>query len=195
MYPQPASRALQPAPVATSCPESSPRPCAGAGPHAAAARPDSNVSFDRRNDEASPAGPGPARRPSRSRSKPGRRADERGEPLSCSPPQSHRYARMPASGVHERSRPRTRPRRGQPRRWPCFWRIAGPGRGSVRAQAAQLLQNRITWGPEEFNHQAPCNAQAPGRCASPPGRQCRPEPGGISIAATAVDTETPQEAL
>ena len=170
MYPQPASRALQPAPVATSCPESSPSPCAGAGPHAAAARPDSNVSFDkrndeRRNDEASPAGPGPARRPSRSRSKPGRRADERGSPLSCSPPQSHRYARMPASDVHERSRPHTRPRRGQPRRWSCLWRIAGSGLGrrSVRAPAAQLLQKRIARVPVEVNHHAPCNAQALGR--------------------------------
>ena len=63
MYPQPASRALQPAPVATSCPESSPSPCAG--PHAAAARPDSNVSFDRRNDEASPPAALPVAGPSR----------------------------------------------------------------------------------------------------------------------------------
>ena len=68
----------------------------------------------------------------------------RGEtPSRALPPSSHRHARTPASDVHERSRPRTRPRRGRPRRWSCFWRFGGSGRRSVRAPAAQRLRKGI----------------------------------------------------
>ena len=102
-------RPLQPDPDTISCPQSPPIPCVGAGLsaglHAAAARPDNKASHApctvqhrtppstdaQAPKEARPA-PGPARRPPRSRSKPGRRADERGEPLSCSPPQSRHHA-------------------------------------------------------------------------------------------------------
>ena len=193
MYPQPASRALQAGPGRDILPRIKPQPLRGHGPHTRPRpRPDSNVSFDRRNDEASPAGPGPARRPSRSRSKPGRRAAVRGAPLACSPPQSHHHARTPTF-----RRSRTEPALA---RIDCATSRADghvSGAFSAAALAAALFVRRP---PNSFGR-ALCELQRrsitrrlAGVRASPPGRQCRPEPGGISGSAPAVDTETPQEA-
>ena len=128
---------------------------------------------------------------------PGRRADERGEPLSCSPPQSHRLARTPASDVHEGRRPRVRQLRGRPCGWSCACRLSGdgPSRCSVYAPAGQHLQKRIARVPVEVNRQASAHCKAPGRPASPPTPQCRPEPGGISLSTPPIAAETPQEAL
>ena len=137
--------------------------------------PTAPTAFDSRtNALASPAGPGPARRPPRSRSKPGRRADERGEPLSCSSPQHHRHARTPASDVDDRNRPRCWSCGCRPLRqgaWPLLCQCAGcptppdthcAGSGGRSAASRLAVRRRLAGRPA---------------CVTVQGRHAGPKPG------------------
>ena len=137
--------------------------------------PTAPTDVDRRaNAIASPAGPGPARRPPRSRSKPGRRADERGEPLSCSPLQSRCHARTPTSDARERNRPRSWSCGCRPLRqgtWPLFCQCAGcptppdthcASSGGRSAASRLAVRRRLAGRPA---------------CVTVQGRRAGPKPG------------------
>ena len=73
---------------------------------------------------------------------PGRRADERGEPLSCSPPLDHRIASPPAPGAHEREQADTRQLGDQPPRRLCrpTTQLHTPRDNACRRSAQMVLR-------------------------------------------------------